>query len=232
MDYYYSQNIDGDRIILDETESNHLLKVKRSVVGDEVTVSDGKGTIYNCNIVEAGKNRALLSIAGRTVMDPRNFRLHIAIAPTKNQERIEWFLEKATESGIEEVTFLRCRHSERKTVNIERLQKITLSALKQSRKAFLPVINPVVDFETFINAGHPGTRIICTTSAGENSGLAFNYSKGDSLLALIGPEGDFHTSEVAAAVNTCYKVTSLGKSRLRTETAGLAVCTIFNFINS
>jgi 16S rRNA (uracil1498-N3)-methyltransferase len=147
-------------------------------------------------------------------------------------DRIEWFLEKATESGIEEVTFLLCRHSERKEIKLDRLNRLVIAALKQSRKTYFPKINAMTGFVEFIESARSGEKLIFTTDTPVENNLNTMYHKGNPLNALIGPEGDFHESEINLAINKGFKKASLGSSRLRTETAGLNVCMIFNFINT
>jgi 16S rRNA (uracil1498-N3)-methyltransferase len=228
MDFYYGY-AKGDSVILSDEEFNHLKNVKRIKNGDEVMVTDGNGNLYH---TEFAGNQAPLRIVRSKTFLPANFSLHIAVAPTKSIDRIEWFLEKAVETGISEVSFILCRHSERKEIKSERMQRIAVSALKQSKKVFLPKINEMIPFNAFIKNKKEECRLLFTQQAGANATLSANYNKKQNLLALIGPEGDFHDDEIALAKADGFQLTSLGNSRLRTETAALAVCTLFNFINS
>jgi 16S rRNA (uracil1498-N3)-methyltransferase len=231
MDLYYGKS-SGNNIILDEEESNHLINVRRAVNGHVVHVTDGHGNLFTTELIKTEKRNCTLQIIQTTVSSGKNYHLHIAIAPTKSIDRIEWFLEKATETGIDEITFLQCRHSERKEIKEERLNRVLIAAMKQSMKTFLPKLNPMIDFKTFMEKKNAGTLLICTMEAGETDSLKKNYKAGNDLLTLIGPEGDFHPDELALALKCGYKPTTLGSSRLRTETAALTVCTLFNFINS
>ena len=231
MDLYFGKPSDN-KIILDEDESNHLINVKRVRNGDVVNVTDGEGHLYTTELLQTEKRICVLSICETIVNKKKPYRLHLAIAPTKSIDRIEWFLEKTTETGIDEISFLVCRHSERKEIKLDRLNRVILSAMKQSEKTYLPKINAIVDFKVFVNRVNADTKLICTLNSNEYKSLKNNYHAGDSLTSLIGPEGDFHPDEVALAIQNGYKPVTLGASRLRTETAALNVCTLFNFINS
>ena len=231
MDLYYGKP-SGNKIILDSDESNHLINVKRIRTDDIIHVTDGVGNFYSAKIIGIEKRSCTLEIFETKTTDKNHFLLHIALAPTKNIDRIEWFLEKATETGIDEITFLQCRHSERKEIKTERLNRVLIAAMKQSIKSFLPELNPMTDFKKFITCNFSGTKVICTTNADKSETLKKIYLPGNPLIALIGPEGDFHTDEITLAVQNGFLPVSLGLSRMRTETAALNVCTLFNFINS
>ena len=230
MDLYFGKP-SGNKIILDSEESNHLLNVKRISKDVIIHVTDGEGKFYETKIFEIDKKNCSLSILNTKTFEKPPFHLHIAISPTKSIDRIEWFLEKATETGIDEISFIKCRHSERKEIKIDRLNRILISAIKQSIKPFLPKINPMTDFQTFIKGNLTGTKLICSMEAEKNEGLNKYCTPGNKLIALIGPEGDFHIDECTLAIQNGFKPVSLGASRLRTETAALSVCTIFNFVN-
>lgn len=231
MDIYFGHPT-GNKIILDEDESNHLLNVKRVRNGEIVYVTDGKGYKYKTELFQIEKRTCILNILETNIYKKNSNRLHLAIAPTKSIDRIEWLLEKATETGIDEISFILCRHSERKEIKIERLNKVLVSSMKQSTKTFLPKINSIVDYKSFISKNNSGIKLICTMNIGENENFKKNYLQGNDLIVLIGPEGDFHPEEISLANQFGFKSTSLGSSRLRTETAALNVCTLFNFINS
>lgn len=232
MELYYGQTSGDNTITLDEDESNHLIKVNRKNTGESVLVTDGEGNLFTTQLIEKTKRNCILEIKSVEKTQPRNQKLHIAIAPTKNIDRMEWFLEKATECGIDEITFLVCRHSERRELKEDRLKRVLVAAMKQSLKTFLPKLNPITDFKDFVNKESDSVKLIFTMMASEEKNLNVNYQKGKSLTALIGPEGDFHESELEMAQKNGYVFTSLGNSRLRTETAGINVCMLFNFINS
>jgi 16S rRNA (uracil1498-N3)-methyltransferase len=232
MELYYGQTSGDHTITLDEDESNHLIKVNRKNTGELVLVTDGEGSLFTTQLIEKTKRNCILEIKSVEKTQPRNQKLHIAIAPTKSIDRMEWFLEKATESGIDEITFLVCRHSERRELKEERLKRVLIAAMKQSLKTFLPKLNPLTDFKDFVNKEKEDVKLIFTTTASEEKNFKTNYQKNRPLTALIGPEGDFHESELELALQKGYIFTSLGHSRLRTETAGINVCMLFNFINS
>lgn len=232
MELYFGQTYGDNTISLDEDESNHLLKVNRKNIGDSVFVTDGEGRLFTTQLIEKTKRNCILEIKSVTQTKERNQKLHIAIAPTKSIDRLEWFLEKATESGIDEITFLVCRHSERRDLKEDRLKRVLIAAMKQSLKTFLPKLNPVIDFNDFVKRENADLKLIFTTTAPPEKNLKINYQKGTSLTALVGPEGDFHESELELAQNNGYIYTTLGPSRLRTETAGINVCMLYNFINS
>lgn len=230
MDLFYGKP-EGNKILLSEEESNHLLKSKRHSLGEIVFVTDGEGNLFSAIIESIDKRTCTLAIQ-ETRRDKKKLpHLHIAISPTKSIDRIEWFLEKVTEFGIDEITFLNCRHSERKEIKQDRLQRVVIAALKQSVKTFLPRLNPMTDFNKFITGSFMGSKLICSTGAQKEDSLKNLYSKGESLTAVIGPEGDFHSDEINSAVDNGFSLASLGESRLRTETAGIAVCSVFHFMN-
>ena len=150
MELYFGRTYRDNAISLDEDESNHLLKVNRKNIGDSVFVTDGEGRLFTTQLIEKTKQNCILEIKSVSQTKARNQKLHIAIAPTKSIDRLEWFLEKATESGIDEITFLVCRHSERRDLKEDRLKRVLIAAMKQSLKTFLPKLNPVIDFKDFI----------------------------------------------------------------------------------
>jgi len=232
MQIFYLPDISGSLITLSEEESKHCIRVLRMSQGDEIDAVDGKGTYYSCIIVEPNPKHCKVSVSRRIEeFGKRNFHLHIAMAPTKNIDRFEWFLEKATEIGIDEVTPLLCLHSERKSVNVDRLQRVMVSAMKQSEKAYLPLLNPMIEFSQFINLASEHTKLIAYCGDFNNTHISKHLIKGSSVLVLIGPEGDFSPDEINAAKNNNFIITGLGNSRLRTETAGVVACTIANSLN-
>ncbi|GAB2536074.1 16S rRNA (uracil(1498)-N(3))-methyltransferase [Rufibacter soli] len=211
---------------LSEEESKHCARVLRLGAGDAVTLIDGRGGWYEAQIADANPKKTRLSILKHT-QDPfqRPYKIHVAVAPTKNMDRIEWFLEKAVEMGIDEVTFLQCARSERKAVNMDRIEKIAVSAMKQSMKAQLPTLRPLTRYADFLAQPQEGQKFIAHLVEGqERHSLAKSISGNDTYTILIGPEGDFSPEEVAQALQAGYKPVTLGQSRLRTETAALAAC--------
>lgn len=229
MNLFYTTNIVGQRAELPEEEARHCIQVLRHQIGDEIHLIDGKGGFYRGVIVESGKKHCAVKIE-ETVQEygKRPFKIHLAIAPTKNNARIEWLLEKATEIGVDEITPLLCAHSERRVVKPARLEKVLLSATKQSLKAYRPQLNPMQTFSEFLqqDADHKA-KYIAYLGEGVNGSLKENYQAGTDVCILIGPEGGFSPGEARAAAAVGFLPVSLGGSRLRTETAGLiAVHTI------
>lgn len=217
---------------LPEEEAQHCTRVLRLGVGDEITLTDGKGKFYKAEITVAGNKRCLVTVKETVFQEPlRPCHLHIAMAPTKNMDRNEWFAEKATEIGLDELTFLNCRFSERKVIKNERIEKILISAIKQSLKARLPRLNEMTDFSTFITQDFQGQKFIAHCYEGEKPLLKNVLKPGEDAVVLIGPEGDFSEEEVGKAVEYGFMPISLGKSRLRTETAALVACHTINLLN-
>lgn len=217
---------------LPEEEAAHAVRVLRLQAGDEMTLTDGKGNFYRAEISTATNKRCFVNILETIPQEPLwSGHLHIAMAPTKNMDRTEWFAEKATEIGFNELTFLNCRFSERKVIKTERIAKILVSAIKQSLKAHLPRLNEMTDFNKFISQPFKGHKFIAHCYEGEKPLLKDIVRKGEDALVLIGPEGDFSEEEVKKAIENGFVPISLGRSRLRTETAALAACHILNLQN-
>lgn len=227
MQLYYTYKIDSGFAYLDEEEYIHVVKTLRKKQGDKLQLMDGNGFYYEAEITEIGKKEVKLRILSSR-REPLNwdFDIHLAVAPTKNIDRIEWMLEKCVEIGINSFTPILCRHSERKQLRVDRLEKIALAAAKQSQKSVLPKINELTDFDKFVKEAKAEQKFIAHCQSNELSELknAFEYKPEGSVLVLIGPEGDFSPEEVALAISFGFKAVSLGKSRLRTETAGLVAC--------
>lgn len=233
MHIFYTPELSSDTFMLNEEESRHCSKVLRLGLGDVVHLIDGKGGLFEAEISAITKKNVQLNvIAKQSEFGKRNHHLHIAIAPTKNIDRLEWFLEKATEIGIDEITPLICDRSERKIVKEERLDKVITSAVKQSLTAYHPQLNPAISFSDFIKQEFVGERLIAHCI--EDSAKQFInevVSKHQSYLILIGPEGDFSPAELTSALQNGFKPVTLGKTRLRTETAALAACFEVNYMN-
>lgn len=214
---------------LPEEEAAHCLRVLRLSVGDALDITDGKGNLYKTEISSIQGKRCYVQ-AREVVSAPKSWRgnIHIAIAPTKNIDRIEWLAEKATEIGLDAMTFLNCRFSERKVVKTDRIERIVVSAMKQSLKYTKPVVGDMIDFKKFIAQPREGAKFIahCYDDS-ERVLLKDVLREGEDATVLIGPEGDFSPEEVQLAVEAGYTPVSLGSSRLRTETAGLAACHTF-----
>lgn len=231
MHVFYTPDIQS-RAELPEEEAAHAVRVLRLQAGDEITLTDGKGNFYRAAISTASPKRCLVDILETIPQEPLwSGHLHIAMAPTKNMDRTEWFAEKATEIGFDELTFLNCRFSERKVIKTERISKILVSAIKQSLKARLPILNEMTDFSKFVTRPFEGQKFIAHCYEGEKAFLRDKVRKGESALVLIGPEGDFSEEEVKLAIGHGFTPISLGPSRLRTETAALVACHILNLQN-
>jgi 16S rRNA (uracil1498-N3)-methyltransferase len=255
MQLFYTKKINNNIAILEEEEARHATQVLRRKVGDSLQLTDGLGNFYEGTIADVQKKVCLVSIAD-TINEyhKRPFKLHIAIAPTKNIDRYEWFLEKATEIGIDEITPIICKNSERTIVKLDRLNTILLSAMKQSLKAYLPKLNEAIDFQKFIKKDFPAyNQKLIAHCYDDNSKfqisnssnnieirnpkseikypLSILYQKGENCVIVIGPEGDFSIDELGLAFEEGYKGIGLGNSRLRTETAGVVACHTVNLLN-
>jgi 16S rRNA (uracil1498-N3)-methyltransferase len=232
MHLFYEPHITGNTVDLNEEESHHALKVLRLKVGDTVRLSDGKGAFYDAEIASTtGKKAGLLITAKQEQTSPKA-NLHIAMAPTKSIERFEFFLEKATETGIDTITPLVCDRSERRQIREDRLEKVIVSAAKQSLKAWMPVFDPLTPFVKFVNSTTlPQHKYIAWCDEGEKKQLRDIVTPGTDILVLIGPEGDFTPAEVQEAIKAGFVPITLGDTRLRTETAGIFVASVFNFVN-
>jgi 16S rRNA (uracil1498-N3)-methyltransferase len=241
MHLFYTPDINSDQYTLNEDESKHCIKVLRLTMGDRIVLIDGKGGLYDAEITLDHPKRCEVKIITRKRnVGKRSYRLHIAIAPTKNMDRLEWFAEKATEIGIDELSLLNCQHSERVVVKNERLEKVLISAMKQSVKAYLPKLNEIHDFKKFVlgTTDFKGQKFIAHCHSPANSKetekplLKELYKLQESILILIGPEGDFSAEEVQLALQNGFQEISLGPSRLRTETAALTACLTVHILNS
>lgn len=233
MNIFYVSHIDGDRAILDETESGHAVRVLRMRQGDRAVLADGKGRHYEAVVENAHPKHCAFAIEKVIeINDERRYELTVAMAPVKNNERTEWFLEKATEIGIGFFVPLLCRFSERKTINTERLKRIAVSAMKQSMKTHLPEISEITPFETFVKTPFDGKKLIAHCYEGTKPHIKERIAPGKNILILIGPEGDFSEEEVALAKANGFEEITLGKSRLRTETAALVACAAAALANS
>ncbi len=234
MQLFFTTDIRGHLAYFDDTESRHLTQVLRRKEGDAVQFTDGQGNLFSGEIIEVGKRNSVVAIKETTVnFEARPFRLHIAIAPTKNMDRIEWFLEKATEIGIDDITPLICKRSERTVVKTDRLKGVVASAMKQSLKAFLPIIHESIDYQQFMKQkfAESDQKFIAYCNDADRHPLSKLYEKSKNCVILIGPEGDFTESEVAVAFKQNFVGVSLGNSRLRTETAGVVACHTVNLLN-
>lgn len=232
MYIFYTPELSGSQYTLDETESKHCVRVLRLEKGDQIILVDGRGGYFTAEITDPNPKRCSVKIIRSELnFGLRKFQVHMAIAPTKNIERIEWFLEKATEIGLDRVTPLLCRHSERKEIKAERLEKVMVSAMKQSLKAYLPRLDELTKFKDLISQPFDGQKFIAHCEEQHRDLLKNLVVPNQNYLILIGPEGDFSSEEIEMALSAGFRPVSLGNSRLRTETAGLVACHTFNLLN-
>ncbi|WP_397300393.1 16S rRNA (uracil(1498)-N(3))-methyltransferase [Nonlabens ulvanivorans] len=234
MQLFYNSQLDtqSTSFTLDREESRHVFKVLRKNIGDIINLTDGIGNLYHGTINHITSNRCDLDIAFAEAYPPLPYQLHIAIAPTKMNDRMEWFLEKATEMGITRITPILCKHSERQKINLDRFNRIIISAMKQSLQFHKPKLDELTTFEDFINSDLSGSKFIAHCEDGDKNHLINMISKGNSATVLIGPEGDFTPLEIELALNNNFKPVSLGATRLRTETAGVYTAATLNIINN
>ena len=231
MTLFYCPTI-SDTTVLSEEESQHAVKVLRLQVGDEIALVDGVGGFYKARISNPHpKHCGFEIIESQTEFGKRDYKLHIAIAPTKNIERLEWFIEKVTEIGIDEITPVICRFSERKIIKEERLEKIIISAAKQSVKAYFPKLNSLCTFDELLKTQSASQKFIAHCYEEDKRLLQTEIQKSSNILVLIGPEGDFSKDEVHKAISLGFMPVSLGESRLRTETAGVVACHTVALLN-
>jgi len=233
MQIFYAPDIKSDNYTLDEKESRHSVRVLRMNKGTPVKLIDGKGNLYEGVITDPDPRRCSIKVMN-VINDfgKRNYSLHIAISPLKNPERFEWFVEKSVEIGIDEITPIICSKTEKPRIKQKRIRNLIISAMKQSLKARISILNPVCLFGDFLNKEQQGKMMIAHCSDKlKRVGIIDVYKKGENAVILIGPEGDFSDHEIKAAVIKGYIPVHLGHSRLRTETAGITACHSIYFIN-
>ena len=222
MHLFYFPDLSGDLIALDEDESKHAIRVLRLQKGDSVALVDGKGLRAEATVEDDHAKRCTLLIQRRhSEPTGRNFRLHVAVAPTKNADRLEWFVEKATEIGIDRITLIQCDHSEKEKVKTERLEKLAVSAMKQSQQSWLPEIHGVMPLRELIENNEATQKFIAHCEESEKHALQSQVKHQGEILILIGPEGDFSEEEISFALQNGFHPVNLGDTRLRTETAAL-----------
>ena len=232
MNIFYTPELANEKTYtLSESESKHAIRVLRLKQGDVLTLVNGIGSFFEATITSDNAKRCEVEITEIRKEDNNKPQLHIAIAPTKNNDRTEWFIEKCTEIGIGQISPILCKHSERKLIKEERFVKTAISAMKQSLKATLPIVTELTPFNTFIIEPFDGKKYIAHCYSENQSHYKDLYQKGENSLVLIGPEGDFSPDEVKLAIDNGFEPITFGKSRLRTETAGVVACTTFNLLN-
>jgi 16S rRNA (uracil1498-N3)-methyltransferase len=222
---FYTPDITSEIYTLPEEESKHCTRVLRLQQGDMVHLVDGKGCLYTAIIQDTHTKRCQLQVIDKQVEYGKlPYYIHIAVAPTKNIDRMEWFVEKAVEVGVSEITFLKCEHSERRELRLDRLEKIAISAMKQSQKGYLPLLHDMVPFQRFIQTCVPEDTFIAHLEEDAVKSIKDYYRPHLQHCIMIGPEGDFSEKEIAAAYKAGIRPVTLGQSRLRTETAALVAC--------
>lgn len=234
MQLFYNPELTTDtkQFSFDKIESRHVVRVLRKKVGDKIFITNGLGQLFTSEILLADDKKCLVKIVSlETQKNDRNYYLHLAIAPTKLNDRFEWFLEKATEIGIDEITPVICEHSERKEIKIERMEKIILSAAKQSLKFHFPKLNEPITFNAFMKTNFSGQLFIAHCEETSKKSLKSELKPAINTTILIGPEGDFSTKEIQQSLANNFIPVSLGNSRLRTETAGIVAVHSVAFVN-
>ncbi len=229
---FYTPDIDGIQCVMNEEESEHAVRVLRLKAGDKVTLVDGRGGRYEAVVSNPHPKRCEVTITEEQHQyGKRPYHLHVGIAPTKNTDRFEWFVEKSVEIGIDEITPLFCDHSERKNINLQRVQRIAVAAMKQSKKAYLPRLNDMVPFEKWLSVVQTSKCYLAYCGETEKKLLKSAYHQENEVTIAIGPEGDFSPKEAEQALKHGFECISLGESRLRTETAGIVACHSIYFMN-
>ena len=234
MQFFYNPNISKTEstFTFDKEESRHIIKVLRMKAGDPLKITNGKGSIFEAEIVGEDSKNCSVKILLEFFQNPLPYRLHLAVAPTKLNDRYEWFLEKATEIGVSEITPIICKHSERKEIKPERFEKILLSAMKQSLQYYLPKLNPATRFSDFIKKENGGQLFIAHCIETDKKELAKEAQAKGKITILIGPEGDFSEKEISLALTNRYIPVSLGNTRLRTETAAVYASAVISGIGN
>jgi 16S rRNA (uracil1498-N3)-methyltransferase len=235
MQLFYNSEISTDtkQLVFDKIESKHIVRVLRKKENEVLKITNGKGYLFDAKISFASDKKCMADIIAVTQKEkPWNYHLHIAIAPTKNNDRMEWFLEKATEIGIDEITPIICANSERRIVKQDRFEKIIQSAMKQSLKFTLPKLNPAVKLDAFLAQECKGNRCIAHCEDQDKKLLKTVVKPAEKTTILIGPEGDFSKEEIQKALAKKWTAVSLGESRLRTETAALVAVNLVSFLNA
>ena len=231
MQLFYCPEISLKNYNLSEEESKHCSRVLRKRKGDQIDITDGKGTFYSAELSEVSPKKCTFNILSSQTFKRSGYSIHIAIAPTKNIDRIEWFIEKSTELGIDKITFLKTAHSERNKINIDRIRKKTISAMKQSLQPFATKVMDMSSISDFLKTVDESHRYIAHLDEEGGQFLATKAAKDQNYVIMIGPEGGFSSAEIELCKKSNFESVTLGKSRLRTETAGFVACTILNMIN-
>lgn len=234
MQLFYNPHLkEGDSVFsFDTNESKHIVRVLRKKKGDDLWITNGKGWLFHATIIGDNSKKCEVTILSSKKSYPQSYTLHLAVAPTKMNDRYEWFLEKATEIGVHEITPIICERSERKTLKLDRMQRVIESAMKQSLQTFLPKLNEPISMAEFLKKPADGLRFIAHCEDSERHELKRRVVPDQDLTILIGPEGDFTPDEIKNATDTGYLPVTMGKTRLRTETAAIVSCTVVALINN
>ncbi|SFD05430.1 16S rRNA (uracil(1498)-N(3))-methyltransferase [Algibacter pectinivorans] len=233
MQLFYSPDITEETALFtfNRDESKHIVKVLRKTMGDTLYITNGKGWLFTAEISVPNINKCTANIVSKVLQPKRNYSLHLAVAPTKMNDRYEWFLEKATEIGIDSITPIICDHSERKVIKPERFERILQSAMKQSLSCYLPKLHKAISFQDFIEQDFKTERFIAHCEETDKKSLKQQLKPGSNTTILIGPEGDFSVKEITKALENNFIPVTLGETRLRTETAAIVACHSVAFTN-
>lgn len=234
MQLFYNPDVNNnnDIFIFPSEESKHIVKVLRKKTGDILNITNGKGFLFEAEILVPDIRKCTAKIIKSNYFEKKGPNLHIAVAPTKMNDRYEWFIEKATEIGIAEITPIICDHSERKVLKIERMQKVLQSAMKQSLHYHIPKLNDAISFKDFVNQNHSENLFIAHCEETDKTELKQRLKTNEDALILIGPEGDFSTKEINIALEKGFLPVALGSTRLRTETAAIYTAACFSIVNT
>lgn len=233
MQLFYNPDIDEhtQQLVFSKDESKHIVKVLRKSAGDELLITNGNGWLFKAEIVIADLKNCVANLTSKTHQARKPYKLHLAVAPTKMNDRYEWFLEKATEIGIDTITPIICDHSERKVIKTDRFEKILQSAMKQSLHYYMPKLNDAIAFKDFINQGFDGQKFIAHCEETNRKSLKEELKPKQDVIILIGPEGDFSSPEIEFGLKAGFIPVTLGATRLRTETAAIVACHSVVFSN-
>lgn len=230
MHLFYNPEATSKNLPLEE--SQHAIRALRLRQGDPIEITDGAGSFFEASITQADPTATAYEITKHTMVPPRPYAIHLAIAPTKQMDRMEWMVEKCTEIGMDRISFIECKTSERRTIQLERIKKITVNAMKQSRQAWLPTIDELIPYSEFCSTHSASQRFIAAVDETNPHHLSKLAKPNGDYLILIGPEGDFSPEEVELALKKGFRKVSLGSNRLRTETAGIFAVTTLNILNN
>ncbi len=233
MQLFYNPDLTQDYpdFSFSREESKHIVRVLRKMEGDILHITNGKGWLFTAEIVSANPNNCKVRVVDKELQSTRPYKIHMAVAPTKMNDRYEWFLEKATEIGVDSITPIICENSERRTIKKERYNKIIQSAMKQSLQCYLPNLNEACSFIDFIKKNHDGQKFVAHCEDTDRKSFKNELKTNQDITILIGPEGDFSVKEITTAIDKTYIPVTLGKTRLRTETAAIAACHTISLVN-